>query len=197
MLFVLKFLHYAVGIINLVLNRFKVCIRVVGVEEFVDPEDRIYILIPYIRYIMCVPDGHVDIRRFIPVQIKVHHLIRPYPPQLYSCLSFDHREPLDFAGMKMISPCDPRSGCRKGNLPSKFRFNRFYKGPPVIGIHLQLHRVDLLNINIAPEGVEQVALKGMVESGELAVVEVVGFETVDQGEELGYVFFDGVGDGDW
>lgn len=113
---------------------FVKCIRIGRVIKLSDPEDSVKVFGTDVGYVVSMPDGHVNVGRFVAVEFKIQYLVCSNAAKLNSGFTFNNCKPFGFAGVEVVAPGNFGLGCRERYLPSAIEFDCFYKRPSRISI---------------------------------------------------------------
>lgn len=151
---------------------FEEGIGVVGVVGFVDPEEGEEVVGAGVGDVVGEPYGHVDESGLAAVEVEGEDLFGADASQFDAGLSFNHGEPFGFAGVVVVSAGDAGHGGGKGYLSAAVQLHGLHEGTALVGVQLQGKGKEGSMIDIGQEGIEEVAVEGIVEGRDDALLNV-------------------------
>lgn len=142
------------------------------IKMFVYPKDGIKFFVSNIGDVMCMPNGHVNERGVVAIQVESEDLIGSDAAQLNACFAFDHCEAFGFAGVEMVASGDAGFCGTEAHLSSAVELHNFHKGAAVIGVELQVEGEEGFMVDVADKCIEEVTVERVVEAWENSLVKV-------------------------
>ena len=152
---------------------------------FVNPKDCIELFLIHIGDVVGVPDGHVHKAGLCAIEFKGHYLVSADAAQFNGGFPFNHGEAFGFAGVEVVAAGDAGHCCRKTDLSATVEFDGLDEAPTVVGIEFEVVREETFVVEVAEEGVPEVAVETVVEVWDSAFFEVVVSILCEFGEQIG------------
>ena len=137
------------------------------------PEDSIKFFIAYVGDVVGVPYGHIDEGWLWAIEVEGEDFVGADTSQFDAGFPFDHSEAFGFAGVEVVAAGDAGEGGGEAYLSTAVEFDGFNEAAAVVGVEFEVVGVEVCMVDVAEEGVPEVAVEGGVEVGDGTFIEVV------------------------
>ena len=137
---------------------------------FINPEYGIKFFITYVSDIVSVPDGHVNEAGLCAIEFEGHQFVSPDAAQFDSGFPFNHGEAFGFARVEVVAAGDAGHGGAEADLSAAVEFNGFDEAASVVGVEFQVIGKEVFVVEVAEEGVPEVAHGRITEIRDFAPV---------------------------
>ena len=137
---------------------------------FVDPEDGIEFFVTGVGDVVGVPDGHVHKAGLCAIEFEGHYLVSADAAQLNGGFPFDHGEAFGFAGMEVVAAGDAGHSGAEAYLSAAVELDGFDEAATVVGVEFEVVGEEALMVEVAEEGVPEVAHGRITEIRDFATV---------------------------
>ena len=137
---------------------------------FINPKDGVKFFVSYIGDVVGVPDGHVNEAGLCAIEFEGHYFIGADAAEFDLGFAFDHGEAFGFAGVEVVATGDAGDGGTETNLASAVEFDGFDEAASVVGVEFEVEREEAFVVEVAEEGVPEVAHGRITEIRDFAPV---------------------------